>query len=81
MWEGIQVGGREVAVKGSNSGQRVLKAKCATDSWIPSKFQGKEEEQNWMKWAEAHRQLRQVQAEHEALKVPAGEGVVPPVVC
>lgn len=37
MREGIQVGGREVAVKGSNVGQRVLKAKCAIDS---SKFQG-----------------------------------------
>lgn len=40
MREGIQVGGREVAVKGSNTGQRVLKAKCAVDSGITSKFQG-----------------------------------------
>lgn len=69
-----------MAVKGSHSGQRVLKAKCAIDSRIASEFQGKEEERNYMKWAEAHGQLRQVQTEHEALKVPAGEGVVPPVV-
>lgn len=40
MREGIQVGGREVAVKGSNTGQRVLKAKCAVDLGITSKFHG-----------------------------------------
>lgn len=40
MREGIQVGGREVAVRGSNTGQGVLKPKCAIDSWITSRFQG-----------------------------------------
>lgn len=46
MREGIQVGGREVAVKGSSTGQRVLKAKCAIDLGITSKFQEKKKEQD-----------------------------------
>lgn len=39
--EGIQVGEREVTVKGSNTGQRLLEAKCAIDLGIMSKLQEK----------------------------------------